>query len=112
MSILVDMNVLQRRTQQSPGQSYCCRKRRKVTRQWRVALHHTADHCRVLECRYEADPEWRRLVVQHNVPGVKVHDARLVAAMNVHNVPRILTFNAGDFLRYGIEVIEPQSLVL
>lgn len=50
--------------------------------------------------------------MQHNVPGVKVHDARLVAAMNVHNVPRILTFNAGDFLRYGIEVIEPQSLVL
>lgn len=33
-------------------------------------------------------PEWKRLVVQHNVLGVKVHDTRLVAAMNVHNVRR------------------------
>ena len=28
--------------------------------------------------------EWKRLVVQHNVLGSKVHDTRLVAAMIVH----------------------------
>jgi hypothetical protein len=51
---------------------------------------------------------WRRLVVEQSVIGAKVHDARLVAAMKTHNVPYILTFNAGDFLRYAdIAVIHP-----
>jgi predicted nucleic acid-binding protein len=54
--------------------------------------------------------EWRRLVTQHSVIGSKVHDARLVATMNVHGVRRILTFNADDFIRYGIEVLHPTSL--
>jgi predicted nucleic acid-binding protein len=40
-----------------------------------------------------------------------VHDARLVAAMNVHGVRRILTFNTDDFARYGIEVLHPSSLL-
>jgi predicted nucleic acid-binding protein len=53
--------------------------------------------------------EWRRLVVQHGVIGSKVHDARLVAAMNVHGVDRMLTFNTGDFSRYPIEVLHPIS---
>jgi hypothetical protein len=29
-------------------------------------------------------PEWERLVLQHQVSGKQAHDARLVAAMNVH----------------------------
>ena len=37
--------------------------------------------------------EWRRLVVAHSVSGKKTHDARLVAAMNVHGISCILTFN-------------------
>ena len=55
--------------------------------------------------------EWKRLVVQHGVVGVKVHDARLVAAMNVHGVRRLLTFDAGDFTRYGIEVVQPAAVL-
>ena len=59
----------------------------------------------------EALPEWERLVIQHRVSGKKTHDARLVAAMNVHGVSHILTFNGADFSRYsGIRVIEPQNL--
>jgi hypothetical protein len=54
-------------------------------------------------------PEWKRLVVAHQVSGVKVHDARLVAAMNVHAVPRIITFDVDDFKRYSIEVIHPAN---
>jgi predicted nucleic acid-binding protein len=46
--------------------------------------------------------EWKRLVVQHGVLGSKVHDAKLVATMNVHGVRRILTFNTGDFTRYDM----------
>lgn len=43
--------------------------------------------------------EWKRLVLEHGVMGVKVHDARLVAAMNIYGVRRILTFNIDDFKR-------------
>lgn len=52
--------------------------------------------------------EWKRLVLAHNVAGVRAHDARIVAAMNVYGVRRILTFNVDDFRRYeGIETIQP-----
>lgn len=55
--------------------------------------------------------EWRRLLVDYNVSGVQVHDARLVAAMRVHGVRQILTFNARDFARYpGIDATHPRQL--
>ncbi len=55
-------------------------------------------------------PEWRRLVSTHAVTGVKVHDARLVAAMNVHRISRLLTFNVSDFARYAVETLDPVRL--
>lgn len=55
-------------------------------------------------------PEWKRLVTKHSVSGVQVHDTRLVASMNIHNVRQILTFNVGDFKRYGIEVLHPEDV--
>ena len=55
-------------------------------------------------------PEWERLVLQYRVSGKNVHDARLVAAMSVHGVSRILTFNGSDFARYpGISIVDPNS---
>lgn len=54
--------------------------------------------------------EWKALVLRHGVIGVKVHDARLVAA-NVHGIGRLLTFSPGDFTRYGIEVLQPASVL-
>lgn len=51
--------------------------------------------------------EWRRLVVQHNISGVKVHDARLVAVMKTNAITHILTFNDADFARYASEGIVP-----
>jgi len=46
--------------------------------------------------------------VAYGGTGVQAHDARLVAAMNVYGVSRILTFNAQDFTRYqDMEVIRP-----
>jgi predicted nucleic acid-binding protein len=54
--------------------------------------------------------EWRRLVLVHAVSGTKVHDARLVAAMNVHGVKSILTFNTEDFARYtDIRAVHPNT---
>ncbi|MBO3459118.1 hypothetical protein G7B40_011835 [Aetokthonos hydrillicola Thurmond2011] len=49
--------------------------------------------------RYQ-HPEWRRLIVEYRVSGVKVHDTRLVAAMCVHGVTDIITFNTNDFTRF------------
>jgi predicted nucleic acid-binding protein len=54
--------------------------------------------------------EWKRLVSTHAVSGAKVHDARLVALMNVHGIRRILTFNIGDFARFEIEALHPSGV--
>jgi hypothetical protein len=43
--------------------------------------------------------------------GGKEHDTKLVAAMNVHRVRRLLTFNTADFARYEIEALDPKSVV-
>jgi len=69
------------------------------------------DKLRFLPDGLAVHQEWRRLLVTHNVSGVQVHDARLVAAMRVHGVKRILTFNEKDFARYpDIEALHPRSM--
>ncbi len=56
-------------------------------------------------------PAWQRLVVQHDTKGKVAHDARLVAAMLVHGIDAILTFNARDFTRYTtIAVLDPAAV--
>ncbi len=60
----------------------------------------------------EIFPEWKRLVPVHQVAGLKVHDARLVAAMNTHHITSIVTFDIDDFKRYpDIEVVHPEKVV-
>lgn len=55
--------------------------------------------------------EWERLVIKYNVKGVKVHDARLVAAMLVHGLTHILTFNSSDFARYSeVTAVNPTEM--
>ena len=55
--------------------------------------------------------QWRKVLVTYGVSGVQVHDARLAAAMLVHGVKRILTFNDRDFARYpDIEAIHPRTI--
>ena len=65
---------------------------------------------RILPETPEIFPAWRQLVLRYRVYGLKVHDARIVAAMTVHQVARILTFDLNDFRRYeGIAVVHPGS---
>ena len=45
--------------------------------------------------------EWKRLVVLHAVSGVQVHDAKLVALMNVERVTHLLTLKPSDFKRFA-----------
>jgi predicted nucleic acid-binding protein len=55
--------------------------------------------------------EWRRLLITHSITGVQVHDARLVAAMTVHGLRDVLTFNAPDFKRYpSVNAHDPHSI--
>jgi predicted nucleic acid-binding protein len=57
---------------------------------------------------WEVYEEWKRIVAFYRVSGVQVHDARLVAAMSVHGIDKILTFDAGDFTRFTrISAIRP-----
>src|ERR1700674_544686 len=54
--------------------------------------------------------EWRRIVVQYGVSGVRVHDALLAAAMYVHRVDYILTLNVADFSRFtGLIALHPNA---
>ena len=56
-------------------------------------------------------PVWRKPVLDHRVSGIQVHDARIVAAMMVNRVGRILTFDRDDFKRYtGIAVVHPTEI--
>ena len=44
---------------------------------------------------------WERLIGQYVIQGNRAHDVRLVAMMIEHHVPRILTFNDGDFRQFS-----------
>jgi predicted nucleic acid-binding protein len=65
----------------------------------------------VLEETPAVYPEWRRLVVGNSVIGVQVHDARIVAVMNVYGITHVLTLNGADFSRYaGITCLAPDQV--
>jgi predicted nucleic acid-binding protein len=60
----------------------------------------------------EIFPVWERLVMTYQVSGKPAHDARLVAAMHVHGLTSILTFDKTGFTRYaGLEVVHPAAVV-
>ena len=58
-------------------------------------------------------PVWEALVIYHKVSGKPAHDARLVAAMQVHGLTAILTFDKSGFSRYpGIQVVHPAEIAV
>jgi len=51
---------------------------------------------------------WEGLIARYRPAGKRAHDARLVALMIEHGVPRLLTFNHADFAQYTeIEALPP-----
>ena len=76
---------------------------------WRLRVIERLFH--ILPDSLAAYQAWRGLLVAHAVKGVQVHDARLVALMQVNGIAHILTLNGSDFARYpGIVPIAPTSL--
>ncbi len=64
----------------------------------------------VLSDHPDAYAEWRRLVVQHQITGVSVHDARLVAVMQATSIKTIITLNTRDFSRYShVTALTPEQ---
>ena len=56
-------------------------------------------------------PEWLRLISLHQIIGKRGHDTRLVAAMNVHGLRAMTTFNSRDFIGFSeIQILSPHDL--
>ena len=64
----------------------------------------------LLPDREELPARWHELVRRFDIKGFKAHDARLVAAMETYQVGSILTFNAADFSRFPITILDPLSI--
>ena len=65
----------------------------------------------MLHDRADVFPAWLQLVKQYDMLGKKVHDARLVAIMQTHNIGHLLTFNVADFQNFdGITVVHPSEV--
>ena len=68
-------------------------------------------HFRLLPDSMATFSEWRRLVSDHKISGVQVHDAKIVASMIVHGIQTLITFNEKDFKRFPmITVINPEDV--
>jgi predicted nucleic acid-binding protein len=56
---------------------------------------------------------WLALVTSHNLSGKRVHDARLIAVMEAHQVTHLLTFNVADFpSAAGISIVHPRAVTI
>ena len=56
--------------------------------------------------------EWKQLVTSLAVMGKNAHDARFAAAMMLHGIHHLLTYNVRDFQRYpGIVPLSPSSVL-
>ena len=54
---------------------------------------------------------WKKLLMDHDIKGTSVHDARLVAIMAARGIDNLVTLNGADFNRYGISVHSPNDLI-
>ncbi len=83
-----------------------------------LSIEATERRLRLLERHFPVLPddaavyrEWKTLVLTYRVMGKQVHDARLVAAMTVHGLTRVLTWNVRDFTRFrGIDAFTPDDI--
>jgi predicted nucleic acid-binding protein len=61
---------------------------------------------------HDVHDRWRLLLVDHEVRGAQIHDARLAASMYVHGVTQLLTVNVRDFQRFkGLRIVHPAEVI-
>jgi len=66
---------------------------------------------RFLKDSPEIFTRWLELVKKYSVTGKRVHDARLVAVLEVHAVENLITFNTADFVVFpSLSLVDPRSL--
>jgi predicted nucleic acid-binding protein len=55
---------------------------------------------------------WIDVITTYESIGKPAHDARLIAAMRLHNLKHLLTFNVTDFQRYSQEItlLDPMTM--
>ena len=63
----------------------------------------------LLPDREELSTLWQQLVETHGVTGFRAHDVRLGAAMQSYGITR-LPFNATDFRRLPISILDPAAV--
>ena len=84
-----------------------------------LSIAATDDCARLLESKLHLVPDsesvhhvWRKIVVDQQVSGLQVHDARIVATLRANGIDQLLTLNAKDFRRYpGLAVERPIDVV-
>ncbi|CAN5616638.1 hypothetical protein BH20ACI4_BH20ACI4_05190 [soil metagenome] len=55
--------------------------------------------------------EWRKLVSDHKIVGLQVHDTKIVASMLTHKILTLVTFNEKDFKRFAqITAVNPRNV--
>jgi predicted nucleic acid-binding protein len=64
----------------------------------------------LLEETPEVLDRWYHLMQTSPTHGRRAHDARLAAAMLVHGIYEILTFNVKDFVDYPVKIVDPATL--
>ena len=66
------------------------------------------NNCRVFPEHPEIFTQWENLVGKYKPKNRHVFDVRLVAAMLVHQIPQLLSFNDQDFVKFTeIHVLNP-----
>ncbi len=76
----------------------------------RSELDTLQEHFSLLPDTPDIFDRWLELVTRSQVSGRPSHDARLAAAMLVHGLDALLTFNGPDFRRFGVQIVHPADL--
>lgn len=64
----------------------------------------------ILPDTFQTFTEWRKIVSDYKVSGVQVHDAKLVASVNIHKVEYLVTLNEKDLKRFSVKIINPKNI--
>jgi predicted nucleic acid-binding protein len=118
LHVLVEQGVRLCYTSQTLGEFWNASTRPVEKNGFGLGVAETDQLTRIIERDFEFLPDsrevhdrWRSLLVELNIQGVQVHDARLAASMYLHGVGRLLTLNVRDFRRFeGLRVLHPAEL--